>query len=167
MTSGGTVKHLGGSLRRYGPMVLWAVLLAVLLAVTIAVTTRKNATHLDTALWEFILFGIGLLVSFYFGRKSVKEAASDVIRPAASAALRRLVSLGKGIRTIGVIAGEQAKDANETGNVPADRVVAGIETLSILLEAQVAVVIDAIEDWRQFTPDLVNQLQEEGKGSAP
>ncbi|HET9677535.1 MAG TPA: hypothetical protein VFP21_08545, partial [Solirubrobacterales bacterium] len=60
--------------------------LIVLLALTIFVTSRKSTTNAESALWTFILFAIGLAATYYFGRKSVSEAAADVVRPQARSA---------------------------------------------------------------------------------
>jgi hypothetical protein len=143
--------------------ILAAVFLAGLLAGAIAITTRKHATHLEDALVQVILFAIGLAASFYIGTRSVKNAASDVIRPSAKAALRRLVSLGRGLNTIQEVASSYSREARGVESVEAERIVANLDILQVLVEAQVAVVIAAMEDWRDFTPDLVNELQAEGQ----
>ncbi len=55
--------------------------LAALLAFTLNVTGKDDATNTETALWTFILFAVGIGVSFYFGKKSTAEAARDIVRP--------------------------------------------------------------------------------------
>ena len=159
-------RNLWAAVWRYAKFVVAALFLAGLLAGTIAITTRKHATHLEDALVQIILFAIGVAASFYFGTRSVKDAASDVIRPSARAALRRLVSLGRGIKTIQEVASMHSREARQENSAGAERVAANLDVLQVLLAAQVAVVIAAMEDWREFTPDLVNELQEEGQRQA-
>lgn len=152
-----------------GRIALWvvgALALAALLAATILVTTRKHATHLEDGLFQFITFLIGAAIAFYFGQRSVRQAAADVVRPQAKSALRRLVSLGRGIALVQQVAVDQVKGVDEGDHVPGDRVVASAELVAVLLSGQLEVVNAAIEDWREFTPDLVNDLEQEGKHAA-
>ena len=139
--------------------------LGVLLALTIIVTGREKATDIENALWTFILFAIGLVVSLYFGQKSVKDAAADVVRPQARGAARRLGTLGRGIRSfLDVIelnrqAGEEIAQQSD-GRVPMDHLDLAYATLFVQIEAQMRTVVDALEDWREFEPEIVNELRE-------
>jgi hypothetical protein len=82
--------------RRYENPWLVVVAAAVVPGATIKFTTQANGTHLESAPFEFIAFAAGIAVSWYLGRQSVKHAAAELVRPAASSALRRLVSIGRG-----------------------------------------------------------------------
>jgi hypothetical protein len=143
---------------------LAALVLVALLALTIAVTGRKHATDTENALWTFILFAIGIGVSFYFGRQSIKDAASDLVRPQARGAARRLITLGSGIAGVSqlielhrVAASETAKTA---GSVPLQQVTMGYDVLDLYVSRQLETVGDALEDWREFEPKIVNELEE-------
>lgn len=140
--------------------------LVLLLVLTIHVTTRKDTTNTETALWTFILFAIGLAASFYFGRQSVSAAAADVVRPQAKAAGRRLVTLGKGVGALRQAlklhqgAAEVAAE-REHGKVPLEMVDLASRSLEIQLDLQMRTVVDALEDWRQFDPEIANELLED------
>jgi hypothetical protein len=140
--------------------------LAALLAFTLKVTSKDDATNTETALWTFILFMIGLAVSYYFGKQSVEQAAADLVRPQARSAARRLVTLGQGIRTLELVVERQRQAAAEAaatnhGNVGLDRVDLALDMLLTYSSLQLLTVNDALEDWRQFDPAIVNDLEKE------
>ena len=143
--------------------------LIALLALTIFVTSRKDTTNMESGLWTFILFAIGLGATYYFGRKSVKEAAADVVRPHAKSAGRRIITLGKGIGLFRAAMHEQHLAAKSTaakndGQVPIASIDLAYATLELQLEQQELIVIDALEDWREFDPDIENELKKMGNG---
>lgn len=147
--------------KRYGPYAFLAVLFVVVLGLTVHVTTRKGATHLETGLWEFILFAVGVVASFYIGQRSVTKAAHEIVRPQARSALRRLVSLGKIIGTARAMLDEQgvaAAVASENGDLGVAQVELAFKMIDLTLENSTEQVVAAIEDWREFTPDIVNEL---------
>ena len=140
--------------------------LIALLVLTIYVTSRKDANNTETGLWTFILFAIGLGVSFYFGKKSVTEAAADLVRPQARSAARRLVTLGRGIGAFRQVLDQHRRAARTTaesnnGAIPIEDFDLVCETLDIQVQLQTKMVIDALEDWRQFDPDFANELMED------
>jgi prolyl-tRNA synthetase len=140
--------------------------LFALLALTIFVTSQKDTNNTETGLWTFILFAIGLGVSFYFGKKSVTEAAADIVRPQARSAARRLVTLGEGIGAFKQsldqhrVAAHAVSERDE-GAVPIEDFDLACDALDIQVRLQTKMVIDALEDWRQFDPDFVNELMED------
>ena len=165
----GTMERDERGIRWY--VVRGAVLLFViaLLVLTLVVTTRKDTTNAETALWTFILFSIGFGASFYFGRQSVREAAEDVVRPQARAAARRLVTLGYGIRGSTEVVARNRRAAAEiadagAGNVPIEHLELAYAALDVEFDMQIRMVVDALEDWRQFEPEIVNELLEQGDG---
>jgi hypothetical protein len=130
---------------------------------TIHVTSREDATNTETGLWTFILFAVGVSVSYYFGRQSVEEAAADVVRPQAQSAARRLTTLGRGIRGFGSVIdlSRHAADriaSENSGALPIEHLDLTYDTLFIQIEMQMQTVIDALEDWRHFDPQIVNEL---------
>lgn len=140
------------------------LVLIALLVLTIFVTSRKSTTNGESALWTFILFAIGLGATYYFGRKSVSEAAADVVRPQARSAGRRIITLGKGIgffRAAMKVQHSAARNvaAENDGKVPIESVDLAYATLELQMQQQVLMVIDALEDWREFDPEIVNELR--------
>jgi len=140
------------------------IFLVALLVLTIVITGRSSTTNGESALWTFILFVIGLAATFYFGRKSVSEAAADVVRPQARSAGRRIITLGKGIGLFRAAMREQHSAARHAatengGNVPIASIELAYATLDLQVEQQMLSVIDALEDWREFDPEIVNELR--------
>lgn len=138
----------------------------VLLVFTLYVTSRDDATNTETALWTFILFAIGIAVSFYFGRTSTTDAARSIVRPQAKAAARRLVTLGAGLATIKAVLDRHRSQAEATatasnGGVPVEDFNLAYDSVEMYMELQQQMVKDALEDWRHFDPEIVSELQRE------
>jgi cytochrome c biogenesis factor len=155
-------------MRWYVTRALTAVALVALLVLTLVVTSKRSTTNTEAALWTFILFAIGLAVSFYLGQRSVSEAAAEIVRPQARGAARRLKALGRGIQSFGNVidlSREAARDIaqQDDGKIPIEHLNFVFDTLYIQIESQMTTVVDALEDWREFEPDIVNELAEEGK----
>jgi len=143
--------------------------LAALLIFTLNVTGKDDATNTETALWTFILFAVGIGVSFYFGKKSTAEAARDIVRPQAKAAARRLVTLGAGLAAIKAVLDRHRSAARITaddagGDVPVEDFNLAYESIEIHIDLQKQMVVDALEDWRHFDPEIATELLEEDKG---
>lgn len=138
--------------------------LIALLVLTIVVTSRKSTTNGESALWTFILFAIGLAATYYFGRKSISEAAADMVRPQARSAGRRIIALGKGIGLFRAAMQEQQsaarrEAAENDGNVPIANIDLAYALLDLQVDQQMLIVIDALEDWREFDPEIENELK--------
>lgn len=143
--------------------------LAALLAFTLIVTGKDDATNTETALWTFILFAVGIAVAFYFGKKSTAEAARDIVRPQAKAAARRLVTLGAGLAAIKAVLDRHRRAAQltadrEGGDVPVEDFNLAYDSIEIHIDLQKQMVVDALEDWRHFDPEIANELLEEDNG---
>jgi hypothetical protein len=135
-----------------------------LLALTVAVTSRDDATNMETALWTFVLFAIGAGISYYFGLRSIKDGADELVRPQARAAARRLVTLSRGLQSLGALINlsraAARRNAEESGgSVQMSHVDFAYDALLVQLNAQAQTVIDALEDWREFDPEIVNELE--------
>jgi len=150
---------------RWLPYALGTAALAALLALTIAVTGRKSTNNTESALWTFILFAIGSGLSFYFGRKSIKDAAIELVRPQARGAARRLVTLGFGVAGFRPLIERHRKaaqgEARDAGCVPLSHVQLAYDVLLAHMETQILTISDALEDWREFEPEIVNKLETE------
>ena len=143
-----------------------AVVLTGLLALTIYVTGRDDTTSRESALWTFILWIFGLGASFYIGRESVKAAAAEIVRPQARGAARRLVTLGRGIAGFTEVvelnrqaAGDLA-DRN-SGSVPIRQIEHSFDLMDLYMRGQLQAVSAALEDWREFEPEIVNEILKE------
>jgi len=148
----------------------WVAVVAIgggLLAFNLLITTRKDATKTEEALSTFILFSIGLGVSYYFGKKSMSDAAAAIVKPQARGAARRLRRLGYGVQTsleLIELHRRAARDAaTADGSVPMDQVDLTLKTLQIEMEASMGTVVDALNDWREFDPDILVDLDDESE----
>lgn len=138
----------------------------MLFALTVAVTSKDDATNTETALWTFILFAAGIGSSYWFGKRSVTDAAKEQVRSFASPAARRLITLGAGLRSIQkdleLHEHSARKAASDSGEgVPIEQIETANESVRIHLDLQTKMVVDALEDWRQFDPEIANELMEE------
>lgn len=138
----------------------------ILLVATVYVSSRRSTTVTEQALWTFIMFAIGILTSYFFGRQSVRSAAEEMVRTQARSATRRLRTLGFGIQGIGakLEIGQSAADAianSNGGSVPIDHLALMTKMTYLDINAQMQVVIDALEDWREFDPSIVHELKQE------
>ncbi|HEV7774546.1 MAG TPA: hypothetical protein VGO48_14790 [Conexibacter sp.] len=142
---------------------LAAVALVVLLAFTLFVTTRDDTTNTETGLWTFILFAIGLAVSYYLGRRSIHEAAQELVRPQARGAARRLTALGKSLaalqRTMNAHRAAWEVDApNADDAIPMSQINLAYESFSIQLDTAGGIIVDSLMDWREFDSTIVADL---------
>jgi hypothetical protein len=145
-----------------------AAFLVGLLVFTLVVTGQKDTTNTEGALWTFILFAVGVAATFYFGRQSVRDAANEVVRPQAKSAARRLITLGRGINSLREILREHQNAAHATadgseGKVPVESIDLACSILEVQLDQQMLSVVDALEDWRQFDPEIKNELEHYGE----
>lgn len=151
-------------IRRWFPYGAAGAGLVVLLVLTIVVTSKEDTTNTESALWTFILFGIGIALSFYFGRKSINEAATELVRPQARGAARRLVTLGFGVGEFRPLIERHRRqaqaEADGRGTVPLSNVELAYDVLLGHMQMQIWSISDALEDWREFEPEIVNQLEE-------
>jgi hypothetical protein len=149
------VKHPARGIGWWAARLGALAVLGALLYFTIEVTAKPHATDTENALWTFILFAVGILLSYYFGRQSVEEAAADLVRPQARSAARRLVTLGRGVKTVSVVI-EMHRDAaadlaaTNHGDVSLEHVNLALDSLTTYVNLQLLTIADALEDWRQF-----------------
>ena len=136
-----------------------------LLLLTIWITGQEDMTNLESGLLQFILFAAGIAVSFYLGRRSVSEAAQEVLRPHGRKSVRRIVNLAQGITSFRHVIHEQRQLLSEqaaanAGQVPLGQVEHTFATLEVVIAGQLRTAADAVEDWRDVVPAEVTALEE-------
>jgi hypothetical protein len=139
---------------------------ALLFGLMLWLTSGKHNTNRENGLYQFIFLAVGVGFSYLVGRQSAQVSAADVIRPHAKAAVRRLVNLGAGIRGFAeALNAERAYMEAEAkdGMVPVAHVVQAHDMLSIPIEAQTRTAVDAIEDWREFVPEEIAAVEQQGR----
>jgi hypothetical protein len=143
------------------------MLLLVLLGLTIAVTGKAKPTGLENGLLQFIFFASSVAVALLLGYLSAKEQAKEIVRPHGRKAVRRIVTLGTQIRSLGsVIQVERERLAHQAQagkGLEAYEVEKTLEVLSTQLEGQLRTIDDSIEDWRDVVPEEVSALEERAK----
>ena len=139
------------SLERFGPYLLVSISLGVGGFFAYVATTRI-LTGPESFLWQTFTLVASLVGSFFFGRQSASEAASEVIKPHARSAFRRLLSLYRSLsRVANILASSQNFESRE------DYEVMQAKLEGIVVE-QLTTAGDALEDWRDIVPEDVEEL---------
>jgi hypothetical protein len=142
---------------------------AALFALMLVLTSPKHNTSRENGLYQFIFFAAGVGFSFVIGRASARAGAADVLRPYAKGAIRRLTNLAKGLQALGstVIAESdyiRGLAQGDGGKVAIVHVEHSYQQLLSEIEHQILTTADAMEDWREFVPDVVGAIE---RGEAP
>ncbi len=147
-----TVEPLRSILHRLiWPSLLVIVSLGVLGAFWHVANTR-NYTNLESYFLQICVALIGIAVSFYSARLSVREAAREIIKPHARSAFRRLLSLYRSISEVGRII-ELSRNAE---SLDSDKVI--LAELKGIVFWKLVTADDALEDWKDIVPDEVKEL---------
>ena len=113
------------------------------------IASTRTTTSFENALLQIISLALGIGASYYFGRRSAREAAKEIIRPHVRSALRRLDSLYDSLsRAAEVIESAQQPDVHEDYQVTLAR-------LEEIVTGQLISADDAMEDWKDIFPDDV------------
>ena len=141
------------NLYRIGAGLLALVSIGVSIFVAYTVT-KRTLTGLESTLWQIFVFGVGLTSSFVFGRQSAREAASEIIKPHARSAFRRLISLYNGLsRAAKAIESSQRSESDEDYQVLLAR-------LREIVAHQLITADNALEDWNDIVPEDVAELKQ-------
>ena len=128
--------------------------LALLSFFVYVAATQENLTSLESVLLQFISLAIGCGVSFFVGRRSVSDAAKEIIKPHARKAFRRLVSLYRSLsRAANAIKSAQDNESPENQRVT-------LAKLDAIVTEQLATADDALEDWNDIVPEDVEELKQ-------
>lgn len=142
--------------------------LVILFALTVVVTANEHTSELSKGLLQFIFFVAASVLAIDLGRQSLTKATSDVLKHDGRKAVRRIVSLGNGIGSFsGAIETQQALmqargDLNG-GKVDVFEVEGAFATLEAHVNAQLGIVQDAIEDWRDVVPAEVEAIEDRAR----
>ena len=109
-------------------------------------------TNLESYFLQICGALIGIAVSFYSARLSVREAAREIIKPHARSAFRRLLSLYRSISEVGRII-ELSRNAE---SLDSDKVI--LAELKGIVFWKLVTADDALEDWKDIVPDEVKEL---------
>ena len=103
---------------------------------------------------QIILLAIGSSISFFIGHRSAREAASQIIKPHARSAFRRLISLYNGLsRAAKAIESSQRSESDEDYQVLLAR-------LREIVAHQLITADNALDDWNDIVPEDVEELKQ-------
>lgn len=129
----------------------------VALGFFVYIASTRTTTSFENALLQIISLALGIGAWYYFGRRSTREAAKEIIRPHARSAFRRVLSLYRSLARASVtIKLSQVPEPEEDPQVT----LAKLDTIVI---EQLAAADDALEDWRDIVPDDVRELTKNGE----
>ncbi len=133
------------------------------------VATERDFTRLEVALFQVISLGLGLWGSYVFGKRSALDAASELMRPYARSAFRRVLSLYTALGRFCASIDERrtmlnAEASTHSGRqIPIERAIAVLDLLFVQINEQIGTADDAMEDWRDIVPDEVAELERRGR----
>ena len=139
---------------------LWSGLILIVAALLAAVgfiivAIDRPLTQLEQVLLQLLPLALGLVGSFLFGRHSSKTAAREMIKVYIRPAFRRLVTLYEGLsRLHNMIKSEQqsSKGSEDAGD-------SGLSKIEVAVIDQIATADDALADWRDISPEDVEEFQ--------
>jgi hypothetical protein len=145
--------------------------LIILFVLTVVVTGNEKASEFSKGLLQFIFFVAAALLAVDLGRQSLKEGASEVLDAHGRKAVRRIVRLGVAIGGITSAIDTQRQlmrgRSGETGEVAVFEVEGTLDVLEHEVLAQLGIVEDAIEDWRDVVPSEVEAIEQHVERQEP
>jgi len=136
---------------------IWVLVVLVIASVigSLIIAFFRNLTPLESVLLQFLSLAAGLGGSYYFGLKTEGEAAKTLVEPSARSAIRRVYSIYSGL--------SQVLYEIESGRVEERDDAVTLQILEAIVMGQIQTVDDALEDWRQFAPDAVLEIETRAK----
>lgn len=136
----------------------------VLAAVTVFVGTRNPPNPLATALLQGITLVFGVYGSWILGIASARDAATEVIRPHARSAFRRMQNLYRGLGRQEVAIQEsllrlEGLSTTAAKTVHYEHVRSSMLLLRAMVTEQIATADDALDDWRDIVPEEVAEIE--------
>lgn len=140
----------------------------VLFGLTVLVTGNRHASELSKGLLQFIFFVAAAVLAWDLGRQSLKQGTTDMLNAHGRKAVRRIVRLGQGIGGFnGTITTQRDlmrhRGTEDGGKVEVFEVEGAFEMLEEHVGAQLGIVEDAIEDWRDVVPAEVEAIENRSK----
>jgi hypothetical protein len=120
----------------------------------IYIASTRTLSNLEMVMLQSFALGAGLIGSFLFGKQSASEAATEIIKPHARSAFRRILSLYQSLSRVAT-----AIDSSSKSQSPEERQVTIVKIEAIIAE-QLVTADDALEDWRDIVPEDVKELEQ-------
>ena len=128
------------------------LLIAVSFLVAVLLVTLsffRSMSPVEITLFQVFIFGTGLFGSYAFGRRSAWDGALDAIKPHARAAFRRVLAQYNSLYRLS----ERIEAFKEESPDPR------LDLIQALVDEQIATGKDAIEDWRDFVPEEIEEIE--------
>lgn len=120
------------------------------------VATTRNLTSLEAYCFQVFALVVGLTGSYLFGRLAARTIGRELFRPHARSAFRRVRALSSGMsHVVGVTSDPQSSAETR------------LKIIAAIAQGQLIAAADALEDWKDVVPDLVNEgtVPEEHRGN--
>ena len=144
-----------GIMKYYAVPGLLILLSAVGFSTFAYVATTRPLSDLESVFLQVFSASTGLIGTFMIGRQSARNAASEVIKPHARSAFRRLMSQFQSLhRMASLIESSQSSKTPEQYK----EVLARLNEIAI---TQISSADDALADWEDIVPEDVKELRQE------
>lgn len=126
-------------------IVVGAIALAIIM---VTVSAVRPLSTLELVLWQVVSLSLGLYGSYRFGQNGARNAALDIVRPHARAAVRRILSLRDSLyRLSGRIESFKAQGDDHR-----------LDVIQAIIDEQIPNSRYAVDDWRDLAPDDVAEI---------
>lgn len=140
------------------PGLLLIVLSAAISVTFLIIASKRNLTGLENTLFQVLSLAIGLIGSYVLGMAGAKENATEMIKPHAKSAFRRLLSLYNSLSRLGNAI--QESRSKITDDNPASH---ALDKLQVMVIEQISTADDALEDWKDILPEELEKLRATAK----
>ena len=117
------------------------------------VATTRPLTDLESVFLQVFSASTGFIGTFMIGRQSAKNVATEIIKPHARSAFRRLLSLYQSLHRMATI----IESSRRSKVADYNQVVARLDEIAL---AQISTADDALADWEDIVPEDVKELRQ-------
>ena len=130
------------------PLIALTGVFAIALVTVIVLSSIRPLHPSVQYVFQAITLVAALLGSYRFGRNTAKEAAYDVIRPHARAALRRILTLRDSLFRLSIRIEDYKIDQYDVR----------LDVIQAIIDEQIPTGGSAVEDWRDIVPEDVDEI---------
>lgn len=135
-----------GILERSAPVIFVCVSISLMVLFGV-IATERPLTEVEAIVLQFLTLCSGLFGSYIFGRQTSQNKLKEMMTPYARSAFRRLISLYHSLsRVAGIIEGNSDDSLK-------------VYTIRAIVIEQIATANDALADWQDIVPELVDELR--------
>ena len=120
------------------------------------VASTQTLTELESVFLQFFSVATGFIGTFMVGRQSARAAATELIKPHARSAFRRLLSQYQSLHRMATILTSSSSQPQMAIH-DYQKMVARLGEIAI---AQISTADDALSDWEDIVPEDVKELRD-------